>query len=53
MATLLQEARDAQREGREGSHSTGELKEQIRAALEEAVRLRADTESLHNRVCVQ
>lgn len=45
---FLQEAKQATKEGREGIHSTDELRQEIKLALEEAVRLRAETESLHS-----
>ena len=52
MSALLQEAREAQASDRAGDYTSEELKDQIRTALEEAVRLRAETESLYNKVCV-
>ena len=52
VSALLQEAREAQASDRAGDYTSEELKDQIRTALEEAVRLRAETESLYNKVCV-
>ena len=52
MSVLLQEAREAQASDWAGDYTSEELKDQIRTALEEAVRLRAETESLYNKVCV-
>ena len=52
VSALLQEAHEAQASDRTGGYTSEELEDQIRTALEEAVRLRAETESLYNKVCV-